>query len=54
LKEVSKLCDETVCLLVPEDFMSVGQFYGDFTQVEDQEAIRLLRENSIPRLESAK
>jgi predicted phosphoribosyltransferase len=34
--------------------MSVGQFYGDFTQVEDQEAIRLLRENSIPRLESAK
>lgn len=54
LKEVSKLCDETVCLLVPEDFMSVGQFYWEFTQVEDREAIRLLRENSFPRLESAK
>lgn len=54
LKEVSKLCDHTVCLLAPEDFMSVGQFYWEFTQVEDQEAIRLLRENSFPRLESAK
>jgi putative phosphoribosyl transferase len=54
LKEVSKLCDETVCLLVPEDFMSVGQFYRDFTQVEDREAIRLLQENSVQRLESAK
>ena len=35
--------NEVVCLQVPEDFQSVGQFYRDFEQVEDEEAIRLLR-----------
>jgi putative phosphoribosyl transferase len=54
LKEIDNLCDETICLLVPEEFMSVGQFYEDFSQVEDQEAIRLMREYCVPRLESAK
>lgn len=54
LKEIAKLCDETICLLVPENFMSVGQFYEDFTQVEDQEAIRLMREHYATRCETAK
>jgi putative phosphoribosyl transferase len=33
-----------VCLLRPEEFWAIGQFYEDFTQVEDEEVVRLLRE----------
>lgn len=36
--------DEVVCVLVPEMFYAIGQFYSDFTQVEDEEAIRILEE----------
>lgn len=44
LEEVRQLCDDVVCLLSPEDFWAVGQFYEDFAQVEDEEAVRLLRD----------
>ena len=36
--------DEVACVLVPEMFYAIGQFYSDFTQVEDEEAIRMLEE----------
>jgi putative phosphoribosyl transferase len=39
LKEVT---DEVVCLLKPEDFMAIGEFYRDFGQVADEEVRRLL------------
>ena len=35
--------DEVVCLRVPPDFYAVGVHYQHFDQVEDDEAIRLLR-----------
>jgi predicted phosphoribosyltransferase len=35
--------DEVVCIETPEPFGAVGQFYGDFSEVSDQEVIRLLR-----------
>ncbi len=44
LAEVGRWCDETVCLLQPEQFWAIGQFYEDFTQVEDEEVVELLRE----------
>jgi predicted phosphoribosyltransferase len=44
LEEVRRWCDDVVCLLAPEMFWAVGQFYADFTQVEDEQAVRLLRE----------
>lgn len=43
ISEVRHWCDEVVCLLLPDDFWAIGQFYRDFTQVEDEEVIRLLR-----------
>jgi predicted phosphoribosyltransferase len=43
LAEVRRWCDDVVCLLSPEEFWAIGQFYDDFTQVEDDEVIRLLR-----------
>jgi predicted phosphoribosyltransferase len=37
--------DEVICLLVPHNFQAVGQFYENFEQVSDQEAIALLEVN---------
>ena len=42
LERVRPLADEVVCLYAPDDFYAVGQFYRQFGQVDDEEAIRLL------------
>lgn len=39
-----ELADEVVCVVEEEDFSAIGQFYENFGQVEDAEAIRLLRD----------
>lgn len=36
--------DEVVAVEQPDDFMAIGQFYRDFTQVSDEEAVRALEE----------
>lgn len=46
LAELRKEADEVVCVLVPQVFLSVGQFYRHFYQVSDDEAIRLLQESN--------
>lgn len=38
------IVDKIVCLLTPENFQSVGQFYENFSQVSDDKAIKLLNE----------
>ena len=43
LREVRRHCDEVICLLAPRSFRAIGQFYADFTQVEDEQAVELLR-----------
>jgi len=43
LEEVRRWCDDIVCLLYPEEFWAIGQFYEDFTQVEDEQVVELLR-----------
>lgn len=54
LAEVGRWCDEVVCLLAPEDFWAVGQFYVDFYQVEDEEVVELLRKyGAVPKPEVA-
>ncbi len=42
--DVSKV----ICLLVPNNFQAVGQFYEEFHQVSSQEAIQLLIEANAP------
>lgn len=44
LVEVHRWCDEVICLIASEEFWAIGQFYEDFSQVEDEEVIELLRE----------
>ena len=43
LEEVRRWCDDAVCLLIPEDFQAVGQFYENFSQVEDEQVVEILR-----------
>lgn len=43
LKKVQAMADEVICLMTPEYFMAVGQFYMDFSQVEDDDVIEILR-----------
>lgn len=41
---LKRKADEVICLSTPESFMAIGQFYQQFAQVEDEEAIKLLKE----------
>jgi predicted phosphoribosyltransferase len=42
LDQVRRECDEVVCLIEAPDLQAVGEFYRDFTQVEDEEVVTLL------------
>lgn len=44
VQKLRQRVDEVVCVITPEDFASVGQFYHNFDQVSDEEVIKLLRE----------
>ncbi len=46
LARVEAQADEVVCLAAPESFYAVGQFYGDFGQVDDDEVIATLRRHA--------
>lgn len=44
LVQALKQVDEVVSLLAPGWFKGVGEFYADFTQVEDEEVIAILKD----------
>jgi len=48
LEQVQNWCDEAICLLSDPSFYAIGQYYEDFTQVEDEEVVELLRLFSTP------
>lgn len=39
---LSKIVDRIVCLMTPINFYAVGDYYGDFSQIEPEEVRRLL------------
>ncbi|WP_298273492.1 phosphoribosyltransferase [Geobacter sp.] len=41
-REISAMVDEWVCLQTPAGFMAVGNYYYDFTQVEDDDVVAML------------
>lgn len=43
LEKVRPMADEVVCLLAPDDFHAVGQYYRRFSQVEDEAVVELLK-----------
>ena len=46
LKKVETMADEVICLEAPEYFQAVGQFYRNFSQVEDDDVIEILRDST--------
>ena len=50
LKTIKKLreVNEVICLLIPDNFFAVGQFYEDFSPVSDNEVINLLNNYFLP------
>jgi putative phosphoribosyl transferase len=42
LEQLRTVADEVVCLEIPDAFYAVGQAYGDFRQVSDDEVVALL------------
>jgi putative phosphoribosyl transferase len=40
---IRPLCDRIECLLEPEAFWAIGQFYRNFEQVEDERVVEILR-----------
>ena len=42
LYKIAEFADEVVCLETPAEFKSVGQFYEDFPQINDEEVIKIL------------
>lgn len=43
VEELAREADQVICLSQPEPFYAVGQFYQEFGQVEDSEAIEILK-----------
>jgi len=48
LEQIRQDADAVVCLHVPDHFVSVGHYYQDFTQVEDDEVTRILSGTDAP------
>jgi putative phosphoribosyl transferase len=48
-QEITPLVDEWVCLQAPAGFRAVGSYYADFTQVEDEDVVAMLKETTRGR-----
>ncbi|MGZ4056794.1 MAG: phosphoribosyltransferase [Bacteroidia bacterium] len=44
VRKLANVVDEVICLLTPTNFMGVGEFYSNFSEVSDEEAIQFLEE----------
>jgi len=54
LERLSQAADETICLQTPPFFSAISQFYSYFNQVEDEELLEILQEESKRRGEQVK
>jgi putative phosphoribosyl transferase len=45
VERIGAEADEVVCLYAPDYFYAVGQFFEDFSQVSDEQAIAILRQS---------
>jgi putative phosphoribosyl transferase len=52
-QEMNRAADEFVCVLRPESFFAIGEFYQDFAQTEDSE-VRALLERAAESLAAAR
>jgi predicted phosphoribosyltransferase len=45
LRRIAGEADQAVCLVVPDHFFAVGEFFRDFSQVSDEEVVEILRQS---------
>ena len=45
LKKINELADRFICLELANDFNSVGEYYLDFDQVDDETVVHLLKKS---------
>ena len=43
IEELKKEVNRVICLIVFKPFFAIGQFYEDFTQVSDEEVVKILK-----------
>jgi predicted phosphoribosyltransferase len=43
MEMIKREADEVICISIPDNFFAIGQFYENFVQVEDKEAIGILK-----------
>ncbi|HXE91679.1 MAG TPA: phosphoribosyltransferase [Terriglobales bacterium] len=48
LAELGSLADELVCVLEPSEFLAIGEWYQDFSQLTDEDVNELLRQAAQP------
>lgn len=48
VEELRRVADEVVCLETPAPFFGVGQWYRDFSQVPDEQVVKLLATTAQP------
>ena len=48
LAAIRPQCDRIICLLEPDTFWAIGEFYRSFEQVEDERVVELLRDYGSP------
>lgn len=56
VRSLTSMVDEVVCPAIPAQFMAIGQFYDEFTQVTDEQVVELLRtawDRATPAAEGA-
>jgi predicted phosphoribosyltransferase len=47
-KKLMKKADSMTCLLVTQNFLGIGSYYDDFTQLTDEMAIKILVNKKLP------
>ena len=47
IKQLKKMVDEVVCLTTPDNFVAIGQFYSEFEQLNDQQAMDYLKTSYV-------
>ncbi len=52
LAEVRRWCDETICLHTTEQLTSIGEFYVDFSPVEESQMLDIIREMVANKISS--
>jgi predicted phosphoribosyltransferase len=48
--KLRKLVNEFICLELPIEFMAIGQFYNNFSQVTDEEVVELIKLSKVNKL----